>query len=203
MKHPLLPVLAVAVGGLALAACSSGASTSPSASMPMGGQASSMFAASSDCQAYVKANPAAKVTTTKDYVMVAGVGPSEAMYTRAQATAQKPTSGELMISGMMDATNSMAMGTGTAMRHVEVHICSKATGKALTGAMPLMTLSQGGNSSTITNMSVAEMTGLDGIAADTHYGNNVSMMDGSNYSLRVTLNGQTGTFTMTAPAMGQ
>jgi|GEM_PF-2965539 hypothetical protein len=29
------------------------------------------------------------------------------------------------------------------------------------------------------------------------------MMDGSNYSLRVTLNGQTGTFTMTAPAMGQ
>jgi hypothetical protein len=29
------------------------------------------------------------------------------------------------------------------------------------------------------------------------------MMDGSNYSLRVTLNGQTGTFTMTALAMDQ
>jgi hypothetical protein len=29
------------------------------------------------------------------------------------------------------------------------------------------------------------------------------MMDGSNYSLRVTLNGHAGTFTMTAPAMGQ
>ena len=90
MKRSIRTTLAIATSGLALAACSSTTSSSKTPSLPKAGQASSMFAASSDCQAFVKANSGAKVMTTKDYVMVAGVGPSEAMYTKKQATAQKP-----------------------------------------------------------------------------------------------------------------
>lgn len=191
MKKPISHFIAVAVSGLALAACTSGTSTSPSTSMPMSGQNASSLVASSDCGPYLKANPDAKVTMTKDYVMVAGVGPSEPMYTKAQVTARNPTSGELMVSGMMHDMESMDMATGTAISHVEVHICSKATGRAVTGAGPSMMLSQEGTSSMVTEIMVAEMTGLDGNVADTHYGNNVSMAIGSSYSLRVTLDGQT------------
>ena len=50
---------------------------------------------------------------------------------------------------------------------------------------------------------VAEMTGLDGSTADIHYGNNASMVNGRSYVLRVMLDGQTGTFTMTAPRAGK
>jgi hypothetical protein len=169
----------------------------------MSGQGSSLLVASSDCASYLKSNPDAIVTTTKNYVMVAGRGPSETMYSREQITALKPTSGELMVSGMMNGMGSMSMTTGTSMSHVEVHICSKATGRAVTGAMPAMTLTREGPSPATTTIMVAEMTGLDGSAADIHYGNNASTVNGSSYVLRVTLDGQTGTFTMTTPRAGK
>ena len=205
MKRPISLVVVVAMSGIALSACASGTTTSPAtttpppSSMPMSAQAPSSLDASSDCGTYIKDNPDAKVTTTKDYVMVASVGPSEAMCTSEQVTAQKPTSGELMVSGMMHDMGSMAMDTETSMSHVEVHICSKATGSAVTGAMPSMTLSQESTSSMKSKIMVSEMTGLDGNTADTHYGNNVNVMDGRNYSLRVTLNAQSGTFTIATP----
>ncbi|MEI6701894.1 MAG: hypothetical protein WCL38_09080 [Actinomycetota bacterium] len=196
MKRTLFPILTIALGGLALSACSSSTSSTPSASKPVNGTAASKVAASSDCHAYAEANPLAKVVSTTDYVMVAGVGPNEAMYTHDQVMASKPTSGELMVSGMMDGSHSMSMGTGTTMQHVEVHICSRATGKAIGGAMPTMTFSEVGSNSMPTDMSVTEMTSLDGNAADIHYGNNITMMMGSKYSFRVTLNGQSGIVTM-------
>jgi len=167
--------------------------------MPMSRQNSSSLVASSDCGPYIKANPFAKVTMTKDYVMVAGIGPNEPMYTSKQVTVKHPTSGELMISGMMHGMGSMDMTAETTMSHVEVHICSKATGRALTGARPLLTLIQEGTSPMMTEIMVAEMTGLDGNLSDTHYGNNVSMVRGSDYSLRVTLNGQKTTLALRRP----
>ncbi len=202
-ENTLARLIAIAMCGVGLAACSSGTSSSPATSMPMSGQGTSLLVASSDCASYLKSNPDAIVTTTKNYVMVAGRGPSEPMYSREQITALKPTSGELMVSGMMNGMGSMSMTTGTSMSHVEVHICSKATGRAVTGAMPVMTLTREGPSPSTTTIMVAEMTGLDGSTADIHYGNNASMVNGRSYVLRVMLDGQTGTFTMTAPRAGK
>lgn len=109
-----------------------------------------------------------------------------------------------MVAGQMDnGSNSMAMGSGSSMNHVEVHICSKVTGKAVAGAMPSMTLQGMDSGAMTTSIPVAEMQGLDRMPADTHYGNNVSMTAGGRYRLTVTINGQSGEFAITAPAMSQ
>ena len=77
------------------------------------------------------------------------------------------------------------------------------TGKALTAATPTMVLRHAGATSTESTMPVAEITGLDGNAAETHYGNDVPMREDSTYNLDVTLNGQTGTFVLTVPGLEQ
>jgi hypothetical protein len=199
MKRFLAPTLTAALAGITFAACSSGSSTAQTT-----GHSASKFSASSECQAYAKANPSAQVTTTADYVVVAGMGASEAMYTSEQATSMHPKSGEIMVSGQMDnGNNSMAMGSGTTMNHVEAHICSKGAGKVITGVMPTMSLQGTGPGVMATSIPVAEMQGLDRNPADTHYGNNVTITPGSRYHLIVTLNGQSGTVTMTAPGMSK
>jgi hypothetical protein len=136
------------------------------------------------------------VTTTTDYVIVAGMGTSEAMYTPAQAAASHPMAGEIMISGTMD--NEMAMGSGTAMNHVEAHICSKATGNVMADIMPTMSLEGMGSGTMPVQVPIARMQGLDRNPADTHYGNNVSVTSGSRYHLVITVNGQTSTLTVKA-----
>lgn len=93
---------------------------------------------------------------------------------------------------------SMDQGT----RHVEVKICDRKSGKVVTGTMPTMTV--GAMNSMMEIMPVAEMRGLDDGPSDTHYGNNMPMNAGSDYTITCTINGQTATFTMKAPsARGQ
>ena len=96
-----------------------------------------IFAAKGPCQSYAQANPTAQVATTADYVIVANMGPSESMYTPAQAASSHPMSGEIMVSGTMDS--GMPMGSGT-VDHIEAHICSKSTGNVMTDIMPTMHL---------------------------------------------------------------
>jgi hypothetical protein len=199
MNRLLASALAIPVAGIALAACSSGSSTTPTTSA-----GSTKFSASSECQAYVKANPSAQVTTTADYVMVAGMGASEAMYTPEHAASTHPKSGEIMVSGQMgDGGNSMSMGAGSSMAHLEVHVCSRATGKAVTDMMPSMTIHSSGSGAMATSVAVAEMQGLDRNPADTHYGNNVTITPGDQYKVVVTMNGQTAGLTLTAPMMSK
>ncbi len=199
MKRLLTPVLTALLAGITLAACSSGSSSTPTTA-----RTGTATLTSSDCRAWLKANPTARTAQTADYEMVAGVGASEAMYTPDQATSTHPSTGEIMVAGQMDnGSNSMAMGSGSSMNHVEVHICSKATGKAVVSAMPTMSL-QGTNAGAMTTaIPVAEMQGLNRMPADTHYGNNVSMTAGGHYRLTVAINGQSGEFDITAPAMSQ
>jgi hypothetical protein len=99
---------------------------------------------------------------------------------------------------MAGSSGSMPMGSGSTMRHVEVHICSKANGKAMVDAMPTMDLRDLTAGSTLSSMQVGEMQGLDRNPADTHYGNNVSVVPGHRYAVRTTMNGQTGMFEFTA-----
>ncbi len=198
MKRFLNPALPAALAGITLAACSNGSLTVKN------GSSWSKVLASSECQAFAKANPSAQVTTTADYVVVAGMGASEAMYTPEQAASMHPKSGEIMMAGQMDnGNNAMAMGSGTTMSHVEAHICSKTTGKVLTGMMPTMSLRGTGPEAMAASIPVAEMQGLDMNPADTHYGNNVTITPGSRYRLTVNLNGQSGAVTMTAPGMSK
>ena len=199
MKKFLASALALPVAGIVLAACSSGSSTAPTTAA-----ASTAVTASSDCDAYVKANPTAMVTTTADYVMVANMGASESMYTPEQAASMHPKSGEIMVSGQMDnGINPMSMGAGTSMAYLEVHVCSKATGKAVTDMMPTTTIQGMGSSAMTDSVAVAEMQGLDRNPADTHYENNITVTPGGQYKVVVTMDGQTSTFTITAPMMSK
>ena len=105
-----------------------------------------------------------------------------------------------MISGQMNGNGgSMSMGSTMVMRHLEVHICSKATGKAIVGAHPTMKLTDLSRKSMMLTLRVAEMQGLNRDPADNHYGNNVIVIPGHRYQLQTTLYGETGTFKFTAP----
>ena len=133
--------------------------------------------------------------------MVSIAGPNEAMYTVAQARKLHPKTGEIMVSGQMmgNGGSSMSMGSTSVMRHIEVHICSKATGKAVVGAHPAMNLGDLGRVSMLAIVRVAEMQGLNRDPADTHYGNNVTVIPGHRYLLQTIINGQTGMFRFVAP----
>jgi hypothetical protein len=138
-----------------------------------------------------------KTVTTKSYVMRLSLGMSEPMWTPAQAKATHPKSGEIMLTGMMMG-GAMPMGGG--QRHLEVHITSRASGKVVAGAYPMMTLvDTTARHAMTTPVHVAEMQGVTAGPADVHYGNNVSLVPGHVYRITVTLNGETAVFHATAP----
>ena len=145
---------------------------------------------------------------TADYYMVMSIGKPEQMYSQAQMQSMHPTSGEVMVAGTMMSPSASASGSRSSMgmggstdpgtRHVEVRICDRQTGKVVTGAMPTMDV--GVMSDMMQSMPVAEMYGIDVGASETHYGNNMPMTAGSEYTIACTLNGQTAPFTMRAPS---
>ncbi len=157
----------------------------------------SNLVASSDCKQYLTSNSSARVTTTRSYIEVAVLGASEAMYTPAQVAKKHPSSGEVMVSGHMGSGNgTMTMSGGASMAHLEVHICSKKSGAAMTNIMPTMTLKSSQMNAKATVIPVAVMRGLNGAVADTHYGNNVAVIPGGRYNLAVTAMGETARFTL-------
>ena len=160
----------------------------------------SNLVSSSDCKKYLTSNSSARVTTTHSYVEVAVLGPRETMYTPAQAAKKHPTSGEVMVSGQM-GNSSMTMGTSASMAHLEVHICSKKSGAAVTNAMPTMALKSSQMNAKVGVVPVAVMRGLNGAIADTHYGNNVVVVPGGRYNLLVTTMGETARFTLHSQKM--
>ena len=196
MKRIIPSVLAIGASALILSAFSIGGAHRFDRS-----DQSAKLQKSSDCLAFSKSHPTARVTTTGTYVMASVAGPNEAMYTTSQVKTHHPKSGEIMVSGQMTGMggSSMSMGSASLMRHVEVHICSKATGKAVLGARPVMTIQDLSKGSMKTKLMVAEMQGLDRNPADTHYGNNVTVVPGHRYKLQTTINGQTGMFQFVVP----
>jgi hypothetical protein len=177
-------------------------------------------ASSSDCGT---GPVSSHLVRTASYELVANAGPLEATYTKAQVAAQHPDTGEMMISGEMMGETGMPMNggpgsgmssngpTGTGMggwpgnpavsgdfRHVEVHICGRASGRVVQNAAPAMTLTDTSESTQAQQLPIAVMQGVHSGMADMHYGNNARMIMGHHYSLEVAMHGEHATFDLGA-----
>ncbi|HLJ18889.1 MAG TPA: hypothetical protein VKU84_01760 [Stellaceae bacterium] len=132
---------------------------------------------------------------TKQYRLTLQIGPTETMYSAAEAKAKSPTSGEVMLSGKMAGgmTGMMAM---SGMRHVELHVYSLATGKVVTDAR--VTIALTGSDKKRHTVPVARMYGVTEGPDDLHYGNNVMLSPGA-YTVDATVNGEAARFSVTVP----
>lgn len=145
--------------------------------------------------------------TTASYQMALDVGPREQMLAPGQSG-----QGEVMLRGQMvdtpgSAMGSGAMGSGQAMgsgvmaedRHLEVHICSKKTGKVVDNADPVITLTDDTTAGPPQSVPVAVMQGSGMGVGDLHYGNNVVMAAGHSFTVRVRLDNDTAVFKISTP----
>ena len=123
-----------------------------------------------------------KAVMTPHYLVVVNVLPSEHMMTMGEMQMDHPTQGELIIDGKGNAQ-------GEEVRHVEAHIYDRATGKALTGTVPSITLI---NRTTGETIDVPPTLMQDVIIGplDLHFGNNVPVRGNSDVSVRVTVDGE-------------
>lgn len=117
------------------------------------------------------------------------VGPSEKMYSSQQVRRMHPTSGEVMVAGHMQgpAMGSMSgassMSGMSGMSHLEIHICTRQGNKVVTAPRPTIMMASGSKTQMVP---VAEMEGIREGLKDFHFGNNVQMMKGRTYTVRVT-----------------
>lgn len=156
----------------------------------------SSLATASAANASTRMSPAAPTVTTKSYVFKLTLGMSEEMWTLAQVRANHPKSGEVMLSGSMGG----AMSMGGSKRHVEVHITSRSTGKVVSAAHPSITaIDTNVKAAMMIKVPFAAMEGVDLVAADLHYGNNVDLVAGHTYRITVALNGERAVFQTKAP----
>lgn len=127
----------------------------------------------------------------------------EQMYSKTDAERLKPTSGEIMVSGqMVGGTGGMQampgmssnnlMQTGTAMRHLELHVRSKATGQAIHDVDVGMTVADPAGRQRMV-VPIAVMYGIAEGLDDWHYGNNVHLLPG-HYVVLVTANHESARF---------
>ena len=122
---------------------------------------------------------------TSHYRFAVSLPVMQTMYTAAQVKSKHPTSGEVMLGGAVSMMHTMAMGSG---RHLEVQICSRATGKVVIGASPAIQLTDA--KSMTTNVPVVEMEGIGMGSADYHYGNDVAVTVGSRIKVTVKLHSE-------------
>ncbi len=100
--------------------------------------------------------------------------------------------------GKTSNTQTATPGMGGAyVRHLEVHICSRTTGKVVQNAQPTITVVDHTSKGMAERVSVAEMEGIGAGVADLHYGNNITMPAMHRYTVTVILNGQKAIFSFT------
>lgn len=148
--------------------------------------------------------------STRTYTMSVVIGAPERMYTPGDAALQHPTEGEVMLRGVMSAAGDSMPGMGSMgdmggsaapsggpgngpVRHIEVHICSRATGEVISDAQPMLAIIDLTTGST-DDLPVAVMQGVSAGPDDLHYGNNVAFPLGHDLRLRVTLGGEDSQF---------
>ncbi len=140
-----------------------------------------------------------QTVNTAAYKMVLDIGPREMMYTPAQAQAQHPSDGEVMVRGQMV---NMGMGNGASSasaRHLEVHICKLGTGQVVTNLAPDITLVDNSANDMTDKVPSAVMRGPTSGVADLHYGNNVTMPPDRHFTVTVAAGGQHAPFHVSTP----
>jgi hypothetical protein len=128
-------------------------------------------------------------TVAGPYRLTLVVGPLEQMWTMAQMQAKHPKTGEVMISG------SMAMGGMNGPmpnHHLELHVYQKTTGKVVSNVMVSITI-YSAKGMLVEKVPISVMQGIKEGPANRHYGNNVSLKDGS-YSVQVQVGMAKATF---------
>lgn len=173
--------MAIAVTAGAVAACVASCGSS--------GGASPSSSASAPCPVQRGGEPA----TTASYVITLDVGPVETMWSQQQVDAQHPTSGEVMLGGVM------SMASGANARHLEAHICARATNTVVRNVNPTITMQDTtASGSAPQSVPISVMQGVTSGPSDLHYGNNVTVTPGHSYSVTVTVKGETATIPFTA-----
>ncbi|MDP9073895.1 MAG: iron transporter [Actinomycetota bacterium] len=144
--------------------------------------------------------------TTRSYIVQLDIGSIENMYTQAQVDSQHPTGGEVMVRGQMSAVGGAMAdmpGMGGAVtasdRHLEAHICSKASGAVVQDANPTITLINDATKNVSQDVQIAVMQGVGAPVGDLHYGNNVVLAPGATYTVLISLNGETATLHVKMP----
>ena len=139
------------------------------------------------------------VVKTKSYLFAAALEPFQQMYTPAQVRAKHVKTGEVMVSGQMMGMH-MSMSS---QRHLEIRICSRTDGKAVTGAHPSITIADAMQMGKMKmdKVPAAAMYSIKLGPSDYHYGNNVTVTVGHIYEVTVKLNGQTASFKIKATKM--
>ena len=171
--------LAAAAGAAmaSLAACGSSASTNPTSSGP----------------ALCPPRQSGNVATTASYSITLNVGPVETMWSQQQVAAQHPTTGEVMLGG------TMSMASGADARHLEAHICSRATDTVESNLNPTISLQDTtATGSAPQSVPISVMQGVTSGASDLHYGNNVTVTPGHSYTATITVKGETAAIGFTA-----
>ncbi len=123
-----------------------------------------------------------RIATTEKYLVVANVLPGEVMFTTAEADAQNPTEGELIIRGIGNPV-------GDHVRHVEAHIYDRTTGlprSDVTTSILLLNRTTGEREIVAATLMQDINTG----ALDIHYGNNIAVRSNSDLRLIVTVDGE-------------
>lgn len=180
------------VGASLVAACGSGSSSTATALLADGCRTGTGVSAQA---------------TTKSYVIQVDVGSVETMFTQAQVASQHPTEGEVMLRGQMsDVGGPMAgmPGMGSTVtaadRHLEAHICSRATGAIVQNANPTITIVDDATKKVSQDVPIAVMQGVTAGLSDYHYGNNVVLNPGASYAVTIALDGETATVHLRMPA---
>ena len=201
----LLAVMAaVAVAGCGSAKSSTstagaaGAMSGSSSTSMSGGSGMAMPARSVTC---ASPGPGSQTVRTGSHVFIVSVGPSETMYSSKQVRRMHPKSGEVMIGGHMQGSGMGNMSGGSSMSgtggmsHLEVHICTRQGDKVVTAPAPTITMVSGSKTQMVP---VAEMQGVGEGRKDFHFGNNVQLMKGQTYTVRVTEASDHAVFHVTA-----
>ena len=138
-------------------------------------------------------SPGDQTRQSAHYVFLMHVGPYQQMVMPHEPVL--PTQ-EVMLGGSMATLPPSGRGPSI-MRHLEVHICGRATGQVVIGANPTIDLSQTGNAPR--SVPIMAMEGPNN-PGDYHYGNNVPLHPGSAYTVTVLLAGEGAVFSYHEPA---
>jgi len=195
------PVVGAVAISLALVACSG---STDSSSGVAGASSPSEAVSSANCP---PGSDLTDTTHTDSFIMVVNAGDPVPMYSKKEAEAEHPKTGEVMLGGSMssgDMDQDMDMGSMSSMempdqRHLTVRICSTDTDDVITDASPVISITDLTEGGEAMDVPVAVMKGVKAGPEDIHFGNDVSMPSGHRYEVAVGLNGETGTVILTRP----